>query len=288
MGRFKQFFLEGGHAVKNVIPIEQELIPKTMESFQKKVLNKLGLNKQKEDWELIGSAGKKDRPSGDLDIAVNVLKIMYNNDLNDFEDVKPFIISKLDKLGYEYTFSKGLSIFSIQFPISGEYDKFVQIDLMLTDNMDFTVWSHWSPKQTETKFKKMGVYRNALIIAIASVIDKKIISKFDDGEAKELEKTYFDFAKGFGRKVINHLSKTGKKLKNGKVISRKIETSVPTEIVKILLGENATIQDTNSFESIYDKIYSGDFPYKNKRKDIMKKAKDFLSSNNLPIPEELE
>jgi hypothetical protein len=183
---------------------------------------------------------------------------------------------------------KGFNIFSIAFPINGLKDQYVQVDLMPTDNMDLIKWAYWSPKSTESRFKKMGLYRNILMAAIATEMNRKVLSKFPDGDVKEMEKFAMSMEKGLIKKVDSWEGKKGK-LTNPRDIKelKSVVSNVPEEIVKILLGPTATIEDTNSFESIYNKIMSKDFPYKDKINDIKAKAKDSFENLKLPVPEEL-
>ena len=273
---------EGGNAVQNVGPIEQKFVKATLNGIDKEILSKIGLKKQGPDWALLGSIGKKSVASGDIDIAINTHSILKNNPkVTTTEDIIPFIEKIMKKRGGDFTLSKGIGVFSLAFPIIGDKDKAVQLDLMITNNMDFTTWSYWSPRETETKYKKMGFYRNLILSAIASEGEKEVLKD------KTIKKTYFDFSKGLGTKIVSFKSKLGKAIKNPLTLSRKITLTVPEEITKKLLGKSATIADTNSFESIFARMSHKDFPFKSKIKNIKKNLKDGFERLGLPVPEEL-
>jgi hypothetical protein len=301
--RFKDFYFEesqetgssflvneGGNAFHNTTAIPQSNIPNTLKDLQVEVLDKIGLTQRGNDWELLGSAMKKEDHSGDIDVAINVLSLFekFPDELNSLDQVFDFLQKKLSDLKYDTKAMKGFNIFSIAFPINGLKDQYVQIDLMPTDNMDLIKWSYWSPKSTESRFKKMGLYRNILMSAIATEINRKVLSNFPDGDVKEMEKFAMSLEKGLIKKVDSWEGKKGK-LTNPRDIKelKSVISNVPEEIVKILLGPTATIEDTNSFESIYNKIMSKDFPYKDKINDIKAKAKDSYENLKLPVPEEL-
>jgi len=281
---------EGGNAFINSVSIPQANIPNTLKDLQKQVLDKIGLTQRGNDWELLGSAMKKEDHSGDIDIAINVLSLFekFPKELNSLDQVFDFLQKKLSGLQYDTKAMKGFNIFSIAFPINGLKDQYVQVDLMPTDNMDLIKWAYWSPKSTESRFKKMGLYRNILMAAIATEMNRKVLSKFPDGDVKEMEKFAMSMEKGLIKKVDSWEGKKGK-LTNPRDIKelKSVVSNVPEEIVKILLGPTATIEDTNSFESIYNKIMSKDFPYKDKINDIKAKAKDSFENLKLPVPEEL-
>jgi hypothetical protein len=292
--RFKQFYnkdidtlMEGGNAIKHVVPIEQVYVKDTLKNIEKILLSKMGLHKRGIDWEVLGSVGKKKTASGDIDLAINTLSLLKNKEIKTTKDILPFLekIVKNNKL--EYVVSSGIGVISMSFPISG-YDGYVQLDLMLTDNMDYTTWAYWSPSESESRFKKMGFYRNLLMSTILSEIQKKVLKTTPKGETEEVEKLFWDLSKGVGKKITSFKGKTGSLVKGGTVVKRENITLVPDEILKIMFGPNATRNDANSFETLWKKVISPDFQYKDKINDIKKSAKETFIKQGLPVPTELE
>ena len=287
--RFKEIYKqlnEGGNAVE-AVPIEQKNIPATLKDLQKQILTPLKLNKQGEDFALLGSAGKKSAPSGDLDIAVNLLSLLKNEGLKDQNGAIKYIEGIVKKKGLQVTVSAGIGVVSFSYPIQGQ-DGEVQVDLMITDNMDFTTWAYFSPTDTESRFKKMGFFRGILLSTIISTIGTKA-TKMIDGtdDVAEFEQLFLDFSKGFGKKLTSFIGKSGKKVKTGKVLNREFISKVPDEIVKYVFGPKATIGDTHSFETLIAAMNKPDFKFKKAIPEIKKKVKDTLVRMGLPVPEEL-
>lgn len=290
---FKNFYFENiisedgkllSKTFPNVISIEQKYISKTLQLLEKTLLKSLGLKTN--DWKVLGSVGKKAAPSGDIDIAIDVKEIIKNKNVKSVNDVFPYIERIIKRKRLDFVYIRGLNIVSVSFPIVGVKNKFVQVDLMPTDNLDFTNWVYWSPKETETKYKKMGLYRTELLKAIADQIDRKVLKKFPDGQEKEINKFVLNSNLGFYRKTTSFMGKKGLPIKKGEILKRTKPIKDPQKIVKIILGKDATIEDTNSFESIYSIMKSKTFPYKNKVKDIKEKFNSVMIRKGLPIPEE--
>ena len=287
--RFKevyQLIYEGGNAV-DAIPIEQKNIPATLKSLQKQILSPLKLDKQGPDWQLLGSAGKKTAPSGDLDIAVNLLSLLKNPNLKDQNDVIKYVEAFCKKKGLQVTVSAGIGVVSFSFPIVGQEGE-VQVDLMITDNMEFTTWAYFSPSDTESRFKKMGFFRGILLSTVISTIGTKVTKTFDGtDDAQELEQLFLDFSKGYGKKLTSFVGKSGKKVKSGKVLDREFISKVPLEIVTQVFGPGSSLTTTISFETIMLALNSPSFKFKKAIPEIKKKVKDTLVRMGLPIPEEL-
>lgn len=293
MKSFKQYIkesmiLEGGNAVADVGPLPQKDVPVVLGNIEKDILNPLGLTKRGVDWETLGSLGKKKGDSGDIDIVINMLSLISNNkEVKTFDDVIPFIKKVLDKNGLPYKHSVGIGVLSMAYPVP-DRELGVQTDLMVTDNMDFSTWAFWSANESETRFKKMGLYRNTLLQSIASEMKKEIIDQFDDGTPKEVKKYVFALDKGVYNKVSSYVGKKGQPVKTAKVLFRGEPNTNVEEIIELLLGKGATREDTNTFETVWAKMQSPSFPYKSKMGAIKKYAINDLTRKKMPIPSELE
>jgi hypothetical protein len=287
MKSFKQFVKESGNAIEKVVAIEQKYIPDTINSLEKNIFKPLGLLKRGDHWDLIGSALKKSTPSGDLDIAIDVKPIAkkFEISLDNLKEVQNQIEKIINSKKINYTFSAGINVFSFGYPIQGSEGN-VQIDLMLTYDLNFTVWKYWSPSESESKYK--GHYRALLISTIASTLNKKILKSFDDGDDMEIER-YTLSDKGFRKKVESFLSKAGNKVKSSRVLSQELVTKIPEKIIKIILGPDSKIEDTVSFEKLWDFINSNKFEHKEKLPEIIKKINNYFDKNpELIKPKELK
>ena len=190
-----KLLLEGGNAVEDVSRIEQSEILATVDNLKKEILSKLRLEKQGEDWELLGSALKKTTSSGDLDTAVNINTIFskfkslkrskasnYLERLTeDCRTILNFIESVLRKSNYSFNKNIGLNIVSVAFPIANSSKK-VQVDLMPTDNLAFTKWIYWSPNLSRKDSKYSGTYRTEFIIAISKFVSNENEVKDKEGK----------------------------------------------------------------------------------------------------------
>ncbi len=263
---------EGGNAFKDVVSIPQDKIQDTLNNLESEVLNKIGLKTKGKDWELLGSALKKSTPSGDLDIGILAKDI-------------PSTLNKADvvikDLGYQTAKLPGGSTLSIRFPIA-DSKKFVQVDLMLTNDLKYSTFARFAPHEKETSIKsKAGVHRNILLNAIANGISYKVREKNADGNPKVVERMIMDFDKGLYFKVVDF---TEKNLKTPKLIEKKLVSNNPEVIVKTLLGDKATVEDANSYDSLMSYINSSKFKYKDKLNIIKDKYKNSLEKAGMDIP----
>lgn len=263
--------LEGGKVFNTTTSITQNSIPDTIAHLYANVLEPLGMGRRGQDWEVLGSVGKKSAPSNDIDIAI----------VKPMKEVEAFIRDK----GYEYRNLKGLDVLSLSYPIAGSDNEYVQIDLMPTDNLDFSIWSYHSPHEDTSQYN--GTYRNGIIESIASEIDKRVLSYFDNGDIKELHKKYFSYSKGLMERHDTYIGKRGKQIKKYNTLERKCISKDPKYISEYLLGKGTTREDTNSFESVIAKMMSDSFPYKEKIVDIKEKCISILNRKKLDIPPEL-
>ncbi len=261
---------EGGKVFKTTTSITQNSIPDTIAHLYANVLEPLGLGERGQDWEVLGSVGKKSAPSNDIDIAI----------VKPMKEIEAFIRDQ----GYEYRNLKGLDVLSLSYPIAG-LDEYVQIDLMPTDDLSYSVWSYHSPHENTSQYN--GTYRNAIIEAIASEIDKNVLSYFSNGDIKEIQKKYFSYSKGLMERIDSYVGKKGKQVKKYITLERYHISKNARDISEYLLGEGTTRDDTNSFESIFAKMMSEDFPYKEKIVDIKEKCISILKRKKLDIPSEL-
>lgn len=263
---------EGGNAFDGTTSIPQNKIQVTIDDLVKKVLNPMGFTERGEDWDLLGSALKKSDASGDIDVGINT----YGDSFT-----KNKIQTFLNKNKIENVYFPASNTISIKYPIVGT-DKYVQIDLMLTSDMEYTKWARHSPHQKDTSVKaKFGTYRNILLNAIAHGISYEVKEKNPDGKPKVIERMVMDFDNGLFRKVEDF---TEKNLKKAKTLKRTLVSRNPQKIVKTILGSQAKVEDADSYDSLWSFINSEKFPYKDKLNIIKDKYKTSLEKAGMDIP----
>ena len=249
--------MEGGRAVANVSSIAQKDIPPTVENLKSDVFYPIGLDKDESDWALLGSAGKKETDSKDIDIAL----------LSD-KSVLDKITSIMEEKGLEHNLLSGFDILSIAYPINGT-DNLVQVDLIPTDNMDYTQFMYWSPNAADTQYSKPGLYRTELLKSVAREIQKEITETFEDGEPKTIKSWILDPRSGLMQVEDTYeSSKTGNRVDNKQKVSRDLITNDVNDIVTKLFGEGATVEDAYSFETINDRMNHEDFPHSDQVQSI--------------------
>lgn len=101
------------------------------------------------------------------------------------------------------------------------------------------------------------------------------------------ERMFYDLSKGLLKGVQTKEGKTGNILKSAKTISKEFYSNDVDEIVKMLFGANVTPKDVLTFEGALAAINSNSFPYKSKRKDILKLAAEGIANKGLKIPDSL-
>jgi hypothetical protein len=280
---------EGGNAVSNVVPIRSEDTIPTLKDIDTKILKRF-LKLKGKDWAALGSTGKKlpGQTSGDIDLAVDINKIAnhYKIPLDKVFDLIDSAYPKWDK-----NYMKGLGIISIAYPIKGSGGN-VQLDLMLQDNIDFAKWMFHSPDFTKQESNWKGLYRTELLKSIGNAVSVPDMTTYWDdefegvykGKVKKLGRIMLDPNKGYKKQVKAFVGKSGKPVKNGKSEWEEFVSKDPEMITKSLLGVDATIKDTNSFESVWKAMNKKDFPWKTHLSTIVLYFVDLLNKKGLPIP----
>lgn len=279
---------EGGNAVAGVSRINQENVKKTLNSVYSKLLPLLGLNIS--DTALLGSTGKKlpGGSSGDMDLAISKHKLIDEHNLDENQLI-PFIVSKVKKLGIDFKSMPGLGIVSIAWPIANvdgkQKGERVQLDLMLSDNINMTKWGMYSAHEKEQPYK--GAVRNLIMYWIANVVDYKSLKREADKDT-EFEKDIFDTQRGLFRLKQSYYDKNGKLSSKKKTIFRKLISDDPDAIVKILFGNNYKSSDILTVSDAWDALMSPDFPYKDYRKTIVKNIVNDLQKQGFDYPDYID
>jgi hypothetical protein len=291
MKTFKQLINEGGNAITVSSRIRQEDVADTMKDIEKKLLPKLGITKK--ETTLLGSAGKKreGETSGDIDLAIDAHRLIYLLNINDPADLYKVVEAKVRPLVKQTAILAGFGTVSVAWPIANQKNKYVQLDLMLVNDMDLARFTFWSPSAMTSKYK--GLYRNIMLSSIASSMDFKTIKTGFNKEGEEIpvefERNFMDVKRGLIRGIQTRIGKTGKLLSKKKTIATKVVADQPQKIIDLVLGTKFTPDDANSFESLVRILDHKDFLYKNKKKEILKTAADKIRGiQGLTLPKELK
>ena len=234
--RTRRFIVEGGEAFKNAEGspltdrIEREYVQPTLDDFLKNYLMPAKVS----DYRPLGSTGKKSL-SGDLDIVIKV------PDLTDKNVFKRELLSSLQfSLGAQNAKFLGQNI-AVRFPVTGKDGAFVQIDIMMDDNMEDTAWLLSGTGDNQVK----GVFRNLMLSFVANV-------RARTGDPKR--KMSISYPGGLIKKVFSGTEEEDPRdRKYRKKWIRDPDNPMPiTNPQKILdhLGINAVAAQTNTFEEL--------------------------------------
>lgn len=273
---------EGGNAIKTSIPIKKEYLDKSLQYVYSEFLPALKVKKS--DTALLGSTGKKP-VSGDIDFAIDIKPIIKNNNnIQTIQDVINFIEDKANSFFDEVVVLKGLDVISVGLPIVGEKNQVAQLDIMPTDNLNFSTWMYYSPSEIESKYK--GLYRNCLLSMILREGLGLDIRKRIGDTPVEWERYYIDFAKGLMKIIQSKEGKDGKILKNHKTIKTVPVTKDPDTIIGMLFSDNVSVKDVITFDGMLQALKNSD-RYKGVYSNIIEGTKECILQKGYPIPEEL-
>lgn len=278
---------EGGKAVSGT-PMTQPQTKAVYKDVEKNFLPKLGLTADGVDHCVLGSFGKKhdEQTSGDIDIAVSLDVVAAHLGVS-LEDVEKAIVEICDKEDIYYKWGKGIHVISMSWPIPGTDDLYGQVDIMPTHSLDFSKWMYYSPDFRIAESKYKGLYRNQLIMAIARMAYKNVLKTTDEGDIVEYDTYVMRLHKGLSKVTKSFQGKRGLK-KNETTLkdSENLISNTPEWIVKYLLGEDVSVDQSMTFENVYKIFMSDSFPHKDKRDIIIKKFLDEIVGT-FPIPSEV-
>lgn len=273
---------------KNAIKGSESIYGCDAEFYSKHIIDSLH-NKLNINATCLGSTGKKKDTdmSGDIDIAIemeftkeNIEKVKAYLKEEYGDDVQIYVSNgfKIVSFGLKYmTFCKGLM----------GAEMYAQVDLMFSSDLEYSKFMYHSPnyKNNESNFK--GLYRTNLLTYIAGRTPHGIEDVYnDDGELMDYWKYTLTYDKGL---VFTHKTYRGKtkRLKNPVTVKEdtRLISKDPKTIIKLILGNKATLDTVNSFESLITYLFSDDYPYKKYRAEIMN---DYLhDERQLPMIKEV-
>lgn len=291
--KFRQFMgynplFEGGNAIEDSRPLQQSEIDATYNYVVKNVYPILGLS---EDFARpIGSFKKKmpDQTSGDIDIAVLADRIAGENGLS-LDEVLEFMETKLKAAGYKAVASKGFQQVSIGVPVEGKSGNgFAQIDLMLTDNLDFSTFMYHSPDFTKAESKYKGLYRNILLMMVISNSKRETTKLTDKGEVQEYKAYVLRLNQGVVSVAKTFMGKKGNLVKTASLLhdQDKFITNTPEIIAELGFGPNVPVSELMTFEDVWRHVTSPNFVHKDKLDSILNDFKTRILATKVPYPTE--
>lgn len=294
-----QPIVEGGHAFTDATGITQDEVVPTIEDIKKRFFFPI-LGLADDEFCLLGSAGKKANPkdiSGDLDIAIYLPKVaaLFQTGLNTKE-----ILNSLQNLiksnfpDIDTRVSIGFGICHMNWPIYGRPNEKVQVDIMLSDSIEWSKFAWHSPNLAKMESEFKGAHRNIILGEMVKSIVYEINSdkynpeiELKPGQIKNIKRLSFDIANGLAEVVKNYVGKRGNIIKTAKTIEKNIKTKIPSDFVRIVLGEKFDISDCNSFESLFAVLNDPDYICYDKRDIIKANTIDSIIESNLPLPRQL-
>lgn len=277
----------GGHRFKNCSSIKKEHIYPTLKEFFNPILPQLGISYT--DIRTLGSVFKKDE-SGDIDILINGDIISENLNIKEdkHKQIPELIYEKIKGIypEFETGFTGGLKISNIKFPIIGDDGKFVQIDIMTTFGKDCLRLGEFIYHSPGNNSKYKGSHRTSLLYTILRFVHVYPIEYFENGSIKSFDK-FSLLPRGLVKQRKTLEGKNGTILKNPRTVVdvEEIISTEPNEIIKYILGEDATINDADSFEKIFQYIEDKrNWDLYNQRSQIYKNwIKSFGKGLEIPI-----
>ena len=225
--------VEGGNALSNVSRIDSENVQKTLDDINSKLLPAIKLKKN--DIAVLGSTGKRlpGNSSGDIDIGIdkNTAKI------TDFGKWASDVKAAADKLGVECNVLSGIHTISLAWPIANvnkkQNGKFVQVDLMPVDDLEFNKFSKYTPQETSDQPYYKSTIRNAIFEILAHVLEVKInkfgkVAGVGDKEPVDIERYHYNLDAGIEKRhMVRKQKKDGTYNKTWTMPEKKLVASQP-------------------------------------------------------------
>lgn len=256
---------EGGNAVESQ-RIPAIIAPKIYEEIEQTVRSVSKFKSLK--MAPLGSIGKKndDDTTGDIDIAIEVKTKDELNEIIDtcFSDceINLHTMSTISSFGYKYD-------------IDG-YKGIAQIDFMIVKNIDWAKFRYHSPNFRLKESKYKGGARNIMLVDVISLIPVKDVQDeyFEDGVTVKRHWKYTFNTEGIFLQLVDYCGKNGKPIKNGKKLKEfeQLITNDPQNFVRFVFGDEGTLADVNSAESVWAALHD---PKKFKwGKDVVEKIEE--------------
>ena len=289
----ENLILEGGAAV-NGRRILQSEVPMIVDKIDE-ILSALGLVKG-EDWDIVGSAGKKksEDTSGDIDICIKkdrMKEVLGSGD--GAKDVYNDLGNHLESLGYDRCVVQiGFSQVSFGMPIN-DTDDIIQVDFILVRNLEWSKFTQASPDYTKDESKYKGHVRNVLMMCIVKYCFKRTTKRVTldddtvvDGETENYvirltDGLYKTRKHNFGTNFDTIVKKRTLMHEYDELI-----TDTPQGLIDLLFNDGS-LDDFLSFETLYDAFMSDRFKFPENRERILVGYVMSLDSQGIDIPTEI-
>ena len=286
----KNLILEGGAAV-NGRRILQSEVPSIIDKVDE-ILSGLGLVRG-EDWDMVGSAGKKkaEDTSGDIDISIERGKLEKSFGTSDLKILFKELSKYLEELGYD---RQKISFDQVSFglPIN-DADDIVQVDFELTRSLEWSRFAKYSPDYRKDESKYKGHVRNILMMCIVKYCFKKTIKRItlDDDSVidGEIETFVIRLADGLYQTRKHRFGKReGTIIKEPKLMREydKLITDTPQGFIDLIFNDG-TIEDFISFETLYNALMSDRFKFPENIQKILVGFVMSLDGQKIEIPTEI-
>ena len=287
-----KLILEGGKAVDGRRILQSE-VPSIVDKIDE-ILSGLGLVRG-EDWEMVGSAGKKkaEDTSGDIDVCIKKDRMMDVLGSRDGENgVYDDLAKYLEGLGYDrYRAQPGFSQVSFGMPIN-DADDIIQIDFILTRSLEWSRFAQSSPDYTKDESKYKAHVRNVLMMCIIKYCFKRTTKRvtMDDDTVVdgEVEAYVLRLTDGLYKTRKNWIGKTGGILAKDVVMHEYDEliTDTPQGLIDLIFNDG-TVEDYLSFETLFDAFMSDRFKFPENRERILIGYIMSLDGQGIDIPTEI-
>ena len=289
----KKLILEGGAAVNGRQILQSEVT--TIVDKVDEILSGFGLVKG-EDWDMVGSAGKKksEDTSGDIDICIKkdrMKEVLGSGDgkMDVFND----LANRLEGLGYDrYVVQTGFSQVSFGMPIN-DADDVVQVDFMLVRNLEWSKFTQASPDYTKDESNYKGHVRNVLMMCIVKYCFKRTTKRvtLDDDSVVdgETENFVIRLTDGLYKTRKNWFGKKGDTMvKTANLMHEYDEliTDAPQGLIDLLFNDG-TMEDFLSFETLFGAFMSDRFRFPENRERILVGFVMSLDGQKIDVPTEI-
>lgn len=302
----KSLITQSGLAITGISRVKKQNIIPTLNNVQKNIFDPLNITKDM--WTIVGSVGKKPE-SGDLDICIDIPKVLEVTNSKTTDEYADKICKQAQKLGW-ITNNKINGIYKtihLGVPIIGQRGQICQLDIMNSNDLNYAKFRYYSPSPKESKYK--GAHRRILLSSIWYILslqpiegqeepvldkDQKIIHPHTGFKVQEFK------PEGLAERSYSYKGKKSKWLKNPVKLNSTIINNNIQDIINNMLGKDVfTQKDFQSFESIWNNVLmSPKFPAKDKIPQIVDKFIELINEDNepmikhgqdpLPIPEEIK
>lgn len=295
---YKALLLEGGEAVHNVVRINQENVKNTLKDICDRLLPVLKLDRA--NVAVLGSTGKKlpGGTSGDVDLGIDMKK----SGIKDFKEWSEVVKKEVEKLKLEVNVLHGVHQISIGWPIANtdgkQKNKFVQLDLMPVEDLEFNKFSKFTPQEQPNVPYYKSTIRNSIFCAMANVMNAKVLKRgtvagVGEDEPVDVIRYHYHLEKGLClRHQIRKEKKDGTYNKTWTIVEDKLYSSNPQKIIDTFFGKGHSVKDVETPLGAWDLAMKSDLlKDKERRETFFEKMREDLEGKlerqHITLPPEI-